>query len=364
MSTSPLSIPPNAQPIAPAAEAFAHTNIALVKYWGKRDAALNLPAAGSLSMTLAPLGSKTRVQFFLIPDDQPLSDAAPSVDVVFAGGAPAKDGFARRVQIFLDRVRPHRSGARVLAKVETENTIPTAAGLASSASGFAALATAACAASAPDGMPSLARLSELARLGSGSAARSVFGGFVEMHPGQREDGSDAIATPILGKDGWDLRMLVAITHKGEKSIGSTEAMNHTAVTSPYYAPWVDSVAEDIIAAKRAIGNRDLAALGPVVERSCLRMHASAMAADPGILYWNGATIAAMASVKQARLDGLGAYFTIDAGPHVKVLCLPKDAQALSNRLRQVPGVLDVLDMHIGSGVSLNNQPVEAHLGHP
>jgi diphosphomevalonate decarboxylase len=320
-----------------AATAAAGTNIALVKYWGKRDEALNLPATGSLSLTLDRLGTRTRVAF---------DGGDGARDRVTLDGAPAADKVAARVSAFLDRVRA-RAGIDARATVVTDNSVPTAAGLASSASGFAALAVAAARAA---GLPlGPAELSALARLGSGSAARSIFGGFVEMAPGVRADGSDAVAHPLEAGAGWEVRLVVAITAAGEKALGSTAAMRRTAETSPYYQPWIRGVDGDLAAARAAIAARDLAALGAVAERSALRMHASAFAADPPIVYWNPATIAAMASVRTLRERGTPAFFTIDAGPHVKVLCDARDAEAVAAALDGTDGVLRTLIAAPGPG---------------
>jgi diphosphomevalonate decarboxylase len=325
-----------------AATARAGTNIALVKYWGKRDAALNLPAAGSLSLTLAELGTETRVEF------------APGLtnDDVALAGVPADAKFAARVSRFLDLVRA-RAGITHRARVQTTNTVPTAAGLASSASGFAALALAASRAAGLSLSP--AALSVLARRGSGSAARSIFGGLVLMDAGQRPDGEDACASQLLPPDAWDLRLVVAITARGEKAIGSTAAMDHTAATSPFYAAWIASVPVDLEAAQAAIAARDLAALGIIVERSALRMHASAIAADPAILYWSPATVAVLKAIAAARTSsGLRAYATIDAGPHVKVLCRAPDVDAVVALVRNAPGVLDVLVASPGPGAVVSD----------
>jgi diphosphomevalonate decarboxylase len=324
----------------------AGTNIALVKYWGKRDAALNLPAAGSLSLTLANLGSETTVRF--APD----AGVADGRDRVLFAGAPAKQKFAARVQGFLDLVRA-RAGIRLPAEVATRNSVPTAAGLASSAAGFAALALAASRAAGLSLSP--AELSELARRGSGSAARSIFGGFVEMSAGVLADGSDAVAQRLLDEAAWDVRLCVAITAQGEKAIGSTAAMERTALTSPYYQGWLNSVPVDLAEARNAVAARDLAALGAVAERSALRMHACALAADPHILYWNPATVAAMATVKGLRAAGTSAFFTIDAGPHVKVLCETSDAAHVQAALAATPGVMRVLVLAPGQGAHILNE---------
>jgi diphosphomevalonate decarboxylase len=323
-----------------AATAVAGTNIALVKYWGKRDEALNLPATGSLSLTLDRLGTRTRVVF---------DGGDGARDRVTLDGAPAAEKVAARVAAFLDRVRA-RAGIAARATVVTDNSVPTASGLASSASGFAALAVASARAAELDLTP--AELSVLARLGSGSAARSIFGGFVEMARGTRADGSDAAARPLSEGDGWDVRLVVAITAAGEKALGSTVAMRRTAETSPYFEAWVRGVDGDLAAARAAIAARDLAALGVVAERSALRMHASALAADPPILYWNPATVAAMARVRALRSAGTAAFFTIDAGPHVKVLCAARDAETIATALGEVPGVLRTLSAAPGPGARL------------
>jgi diphosphomevalonate decarboxylase len=323
-----------------AATAVAGTNIALVKYWGKRDEALNLPATGSLSLTLDRLGTRTCVAF---------DGGDGARDRVTLDGAPAAEKVAARVTAFLDRVRA-RAGIATPATIVTDNSVPTAAGLASSASGFAALAVAGARAAGLDLAPG--ELSVLARLGSGSAARSIFGGFVEMARGARTDGSDAAARPLPEGDGWDVRLVVAINAAGEKALGSTAAMRRTAETSPYFEAWVRGVDGDLAAARAAIAARDLLALGAVAERSALRMHASALAADPPILYWNPVTLAAMARVWALRAEGTPAFFTIDAGPHVKVLCGARDAEAIAAALAEVPGVLRALIAAPGPGARL------------
>ena len=321
----------------------AGTNIALVKYWGKRDAALNLPAAGSLSLTLAELGSKTTVRF--------AADAGgeDGGDRVSFAGAPAEPRFAGRVQRFLNLVRA-RAGIDLPAEVKTENTVPTAAGLASSAAGFAALALAAARAAGLCLTPT--ELSELARRGSGSAARSIFGGFAEMSAGTRPDGSDAVAHQLASETSWEVRLCVAITATGEKTLGSTAAMELTARTSPYYPAWLAAVPGDLEEARHAVLARDLDRLGLVAERSATRMHACALAADPHILYWNPGTLAAIATVMELRKAGTAAYFTIDAGPHVKVLCGTADAPKVAAALAATPGVVRVLSLAPGPGAQI------------
>jgi diphosphomevalonate decarboxylase len=317
--------------------AIAGTNIALVKYWGKRDAALNLPATGSLSLTLKELGTRTTVRF---------GARYGREDRVRLDGRDADDHTCARVIAMLDLVR-RAAGTDAPAEVVTENSVPTAAGLASSASGFAALALAASRAAGLTLPP--AELSALARRGSGSAARSVLGGFVEMMPGERDDGSDAIAVALPEGDGWAVRMVLAVTAEGPKAVGSREAMDRTARTSPFYRGWLEAVAGDLAEARTAIRERDLPRLGAVAERSALRMHGAAMGADPAVLYWTPATLAALETVAALRERGVPAYFTIDAGPHVKVLCGADHAAEVEAALASTPGVLRTLIASPGRG---------------
>jgi diphosphomevalonate decarboxylase len=317
------------------ATAVAHPNIAVVKYWGKRDIEYNLPAAGSVSMTLGGLETRTSVTF----------DPALGRDQFELDGDVVDNGSRlQRVSGFLDLVR-QRAGIDHRARVVSANNFPTAAGLASSASGFAALAVAASSAA---GLSLDDReMSVIARRGSGSAARSLYGGYVEMLPGEHAEpavaSEEAFARPIAPPDHWDLRCLVAVTARGKKSVGSTEGMNRTEQTSPYFPAWIESVPPDIDAAKQAIEERDFEHLSVIAERSCLRMHASAIGAEPGVLYWRGTTVDLIHRIREARGAGTPAFFTIDAGPHVKVFCPADRAEDVRRMLDDVEGVHDVLE---------------------
>lgn len=328
--------------------ATACSNIALVKYWGKREgvpAELNLPAVGSLSMTLDALRTETELR------------DAPE-DAFELDGERVRDDQARKVWRHLDRVwrAAGRSGPRPAALVRSRNHFPTAAGLASSASGFAALTMAAAGAFEADLSP--ATLSSLARQGSGSAARSIFGGYVRLDRGQDPDGSDCRARPIASAEHWPLTLLVVQTTAGRKPIGSTDGMERCRETSPYYSAWVDTSEADLDAAEAALQARDLPTLGRVVEHSCFKMHASMMATDPPLLYWNPTTVGVVHEVWRAREDGLLGFVTIDAGPHVKVLCEPAQASALHERLARVPGVLGVLAAAPGPDATVAPWPGE------
>ncbi|NNE17033.1 MAG: diphosphomevalonate decarboxylase, partial [Myxococcales bacterium] len=228
---------------------------------------------------------------------------------------------------------------------------PTAGGLASSASGFAALAAAATRATGQE--LDLTRLSALARRSSASAARSVFGGFVELAAGA--PGEDGLAArPIAPPGHWDLRLVVAITAAGPKFVGSTEAMERSRTTSPFYDAWVASAPRWCDAVKQAIHDRDLELLGTAMEQSTLSFHCCAITSQPSTLYWSPATIAAFQTVTHLRASGVPVWSTMDAGPHVKALCEAVDATRVADALKQTPGVLRVLFTTPGSGIEVGS----------
>ncbi|HXD61440.1 MAG TPA: diphosphomevalonate decarboxylase [Lacisediminihabitans sp.] len=318
------------------AAARAHSNIALIKYWGKRDAALNIPAVGSISVTLDALSTETTVSF----DDSLASDE------LLLAGAPAD---ATRVSRFLDLVR-EQAGTSARARVESRNDFPTGAGLASSASGFAALAVAANAAA---GLALNERqLSILARRGSGSAARSLFGGVVELHAGIRDDGEDAFAEPLLSPTDWPLSVVVAITDFGQKSIDSTAGMGESSLTSPFYPVWVETAEDDLAGMRSALAARDFERVGELTEYSCLKLHALMLSTRPALVYWNAATVAGIHAVRELRGSGIPAYFTIDAGPQLKVLCPPEQSSTVANALNGLPGVHETRVSGLGPGARL------------
>ena len=320
------------------AAAQAQPNIALIKYWGKRDPALNLPVVGSLSITLDRLWTRTEVRF----------DPGLDADRMTLNG---RDDARQRLRASacLDLLRT-RAGVAWRASIISTNNFPTGAGLASSASGFAALVLAGDAALAL-GL-SRTEQSVLARRCSGSAARSIFGGYVEWLHGQRADGEDSLAFPILDAEAWPLRVAVAITSTAEKEIGSTVGMNRTAETSPYQRAWIDGQEADLVEARAAVAARDFERLANISEHSCLKMHALALAAQPGLLYWNASTVACMHRVRALRAQGLPVFFTIDAGPQLKAVCEPAAATAVATALREVPGVLDVVETGLGGAARL------------
>ena len=324
-----------------AATARAHANIALVKYWGKRDRALNLPAAGSLSLTLDALATTTTVSF------------GGDRDRFWLGGAEVSGAALERLSRWLDLVR-ERAGIDDRAEVRSDNNFPTASGLASSASAYAALAVAASAAAGLELEPR--ELSILARRGSGSAARSIFGGLVAMRAGSSADGSDAYAEPIAAFDGFVARLAMVIGIVGggaTKSISSRDAMEHCAATSPLYPCWLESVPPDLAAARGALERGDFDGLGEICEGSALAMHAAAIASRPSINYWRPATLRLMDAVRGLRHHkNVAAFFTIDAGPHVKVLTTREAVDDVASMIAEVDGVTSVLRCYPGPGAQV------------
>jgi diphosphomevalonate decarboxylase len=306
------------------ASAKACANIALAKYWGKADTKWNVPAVPSISLTLDQLVTETRVRF----------DPSLAADEVRLDGHRATTSENARVVAMLDRIR-REARLRLHAKVISHNRFPIAAGLASSASGFAALAAAASAAAGLRHNPR--RLSALARASSASAARSIFGGFVELPAGRRGD-TDLSARQLAPADYWNLRLVVALTQPGKKKVGSTEGMERSRKTSPYYQAWLETAPSLARSIKRAIKKRDLEALGAAMEQSTLAFHCCAITSDPPILYWAPATLAALATVRALRDQGVSTWATMDAGPHVKALCHAGDAPRVRQALERTAGV--------------------------
>ncbi|KAA3615640.1 MAG: diphosphomevalonate decarboxylase [Calditrichaeota bacterium] len=325
-------------------KAKAHSNIALVKYWGKRNIPLNLPAVASISITLDTLFTETLLMF----------DPELEKDTLVLNKTLASEKDTKRMSKFLDLIRSE-SNEKNYAYVESENNFPTSAGLASSASSFACLTMAAANAANLD--ISKSRLSEFARLGSGSAARSIFGGFVEMDLGKKEDGSDSIAHQIFPKEHWDLSVLIAITSEKKKKTGSTEGMEASRLTSPFYQPWIDSSTKDMNEMRDAITQKDFEKVAEVSEFSCLKMHALALATNPGLIYWNGATVDAMHYVREMRESGIPVFFTIDAGPQVKAICPTKYAGQVKQKLEQLPDVIRVIKTGLGGDAIILEEKV-------
>lgn len=313
--------------------AVAHPNIALIKYWGKRDDLLILPATSSLSLTLDVHPTTTTVT---------LADT----DSASLDGAPMTGDALDRVSRFLDLVRS-LAGSDARAAVVSTNAGPTAAGLASSASGFAALAAAAAHAYGLD-LDERA-LSRLARRGSGSASRSIYAGFAQWHAGTDDESS--YAEPVEAA-GIDAAMVVAVVDGGPKHVSSRTAMRETVRTSPFFPAWIDSSAVDLADLRSALAAGDLPTVGEVAERNAMRMHATMLGAEPPVRYLSPASVAVLDRVRQLRAEGVGAWATMDAGPNVKVLTDRADAERVRAAVAELGVTGSLLVAGSGPGVTV------------
>lgn len=331
-------------PIDHGVTAVAHPNIALVKYWGKRDEGLMIPYVDSLSMTLDVFPTTTTVR---------LSPGAPAHSVML-NGSPAEGEARQRVVAFVDLVR-ELAGRTEPATVDTRNRVPTGAGLASSASGFAALALAGAAAYGLDLDPTA--LSRLARRGSVSAARSVFGGFAICHAG-RGTGAAAdlgsYAEPVPVPD-FAPALVIAVVNAGPKAVSSRAAMRRTVETSPLYQSWATSSRADLAEMLAALRGGDLDAVGEIAERNALGMHATMLAGRPAVRYLSPASVAVLDGVLKLRADGVPAYATVDAGPNVKVLCHRGDAARVADAVRHAAPGCTVVTAGPGPGACLRKR---------
>jgi diphosphomevalonate decarboxylase len=295
-------IVPRPLPAPTAAEAYAPSNIALSKYWGKRDAALNLPLNASLSISLGKMGTSTRIA----PGEE---DSLIFNGAHLAPGDPAAAKIWRFVDLFCGAGRP-------ALRIETSNTIPTAAGLASSASGFAAL-TLALDGAFRTALPK-AQLSILARFGSGSATRSFWHGFVRWSCGTQTDGGDSHGHAIA-TDYKALRIAIVPVDTGPKAHTSRDGMNHTVATSPLFAAWPAQAERDCALVEAAVISKDFITLGETAEANALSMHATMMAARPALVYLKPGSWQVLERLWTARSEGLKAFATMDAGANVKLL---------------------------------------------
>lgn len=307
------------------ATALAHPNIAFIKYWGNAHEELRLPANPSLSMNLAGLQTVTTVTFSddfaaddLIVNDQRM--IGPSLE---------------RVTTVLNLIRM-QAGLHMPAQVESANNFPAGAGIASSASAFAALAVAGAAAAGLD--LDEAGLSRLARRGSGSASRSVPGGFCQWLPGADES---SVATSIAPPDYWDLRDVIVIVSQTHKAVGSSGG-HRLAPTSSLQSARLAGVEARLATCREALLARNLATMGRVIEEDAIIMHAVMMSSQPPLYYWEPATMDIIHATLQWRDEGIPVYFTIDAGPNVHLICEATQADDIKARAAQLPGVQQVI----------------------
>lgn len=318
------------------ATALAHPNIAFIKYWGNRDHDLRLPANPSLSMNLDGLHSKTQVQFS--PEFQQDS-------LTLNGNQQTGPALLRLVQ-FLDHVR-RLAGFDLHANVTSENNFPTGTGIASSASAFAALSLAASRAAGLD--LDQAALSRLARLGSGSAARSVPGGFVQMQTGDID--REAYAFPIAPPEHWHLVDCICVVSEEHKATGSSTG-HQLADTSVLQPARIADAARRLEVCKQALIKRDFEQFAAITELDSNMMHAVMQTSQPVLMYWQPATVQIMQSVLEWRRTGLPVCYTIDAGPNVHVLTPAENVAKTVRRLKAIPGIRDILQASPGGPAKL------------
>ncbi|CAJ1176740.1 diphosphomevalonate decarboxylase [Companilactobacillus nantensis] len=314
--------------------ARAYTNIALIKYWGKKDQQLKLPYTNSLSLTLDRFYTDTKAT--IIDSDQ---------DVVYLNNKLLDASQNKRILNYLTTVRKFYSFNDHF-QIDSVNHVPTSAGFASSASGFSALA----AAISETKQLNLSRreLSILARNGSGSASRSIYGGFVEWQAGH--DNESSFAVPIDETPEIDLSLLSVVINKHSKKISSTVGMENSVKTSPFYPNWVTLVTSEIKEIKQAIAQKDLQKIGEISEHNAMSMHALTLSADPSFTYFAPETIRIIQLIQELRQKGIFAYATIDAGPNVKIICTKESLALVQEYIEQQLSDVTCVVANIGPGI--------------
>ncbi len=318
--------------------AIAHPNIAFIKYWGNRDDELRLPSNGSISMNLEGLTTTTTVRF-----NQQLKEDSLTLNHKKLSGPALK-----RVQTFLDLVRS-MAAKNLHAEVTSENDFPTGAGIASSASAFAALALAATNAIGLNLTET--ELSRLARHGSGSACRSIPEGFVEWYCGERDENS--YATSIASPTSWNLVDCIALITSGHKEVGST-AGHYLANTSPLQTARIQDTPRRLDICRSAILKQDFQQFAEIVELDSNLMHAVMMTSTPPLFYWEPQTLEVMRNVRIWRGQGIAACYTLDAGSNVHVICLSSALEKIKHNLEQMNFIQRVITSKPGSGARVVN----------
>ncbi|WP_027825604.1 diphosphomevalonate decarboxylase [Lactobacillus psittaci] len=319
--------------------ARAHTNIALIKYWGKKDADLRLPLMSSISMTLDAFYTDTNL--VLDTEDKRF----------YLNGELVTGKASERVISYVERLQKlfHVSGN---FHVISQNHVPTSAGLASSSSAFAALAASFVKAYQLD--ISKKGLSILARLGSGSATRSIFGGFAIWHQGQNS--ATSFGEAIDETPEMDLRMIAVELNTKQKKISSTQGME-MAKTSPFFIPWIHENEAQIIDMKAAIENNDFTSLGELAEQNASQMHAVNLACETPFTYFEPETVALIHLVQDLRKQGLECYYTIDAGPNVKILTELRNSKEIQKAVKQLLPTVKIVESGFGPGIQYLNEQI-------
>ncbi len=307
-----------------------HANLALIKYWGKRDEALLLPCTSSFGISLTALKTTTTLYSHAADEDLIQLDGNNNASLHIP------------IRKFFDGVRT-RFGINTKFSILSKNHFPTASGLASSASGFAALALGVN--SVCELGLSMQEISVLARTGSGSAARSIHGGVVLWHKGQALDGHDSFAQPMFNASWWpELRVIIAVTTTQEKKISSRAGATASKETSSLYPGWLERSKERLPKIIEAVRVRNFHTMGQLAEADWTDMRDVMLDTKPSLNYWTEVSWAVINKIIALReQSGLATYITTDAGPHVKVLCLAPDAPRIQEELRTIPGVLSILE---------------------
>lgn len=319
------------------ATAIAHSNTALIKYWGKENEDLIIPMNSSISITIDALESITTVDF---SEDY-------NEDVFILNGEKETGKTFERVIKHLNLIRKFAKNNQS-AKVQSKNNFPTAAGLASSASGFAALTLAVCEALKLD--LNKKELSMLSRQGSGSSCRSIFGGFVEWI--RKDENNDSYAQQLASKDWLNIRDIVVVFNKIERKWSTREAMKISKETSPLFNSRLSIVEKNLSLMRKAIQDRNFKLIGEIAEQDCLLMHAVALTSKPSQLFWTGETLGIIKFVEALREGGIDAYFTIDTGANMHILTLPIYVDEIEMLLNKIPYVKQTIVSKPGDGAKI------------
>ncbi len=319
------------------ATARAYSNVALIKYWGKKDEKLMIPMTNSISMTSDAHGATVTVEF----------SEKYKEDTAVMNGEPVTGKIKERTEKHIDLIRK-LAGIELRARGEARTDLPTGIGLAGSASGFAALTVAACAAA---GLKLDAKtLSIISRQGSGSSCRSIYGGFVEWMSGDKSD--ESYAVQLADQNWWDVRDVIAVVSTTQNRVDTRNGMKIAKETSPYYQAWLKNVDIDLKTIKKAIKERDFTTFGKTAERNSLMMHATAITATPELIYWVPETLRVMHEVMLIRQEGTECYFTCDTGANVHIFCRPENEKSVMNRIGKVSGVSKIIVGKPGKGAEL------------
>ena len=313
----------------------ANPNFALIKYWGKADSINNIPDMSSISMTIDTLKSLTKITL----------NKSMKKDVWLLNGI--KQEKLGQSQPTIDYLRSFSNGNQSIL-IESENNFPTAAGLASSASGIASIV------SGINNILDLKLSSEekikAAILGSGSAPRSLFPGFVHL-----DNSKEINCQTVLEPKEWPLKIVICLTSIEEKMISSRKGMKISKLTSPYYSSWVNEQDKDIKKALKAIKNKDFLSLASVSEFNCNKMHRVMETSDPPLLYRNEVTQNCIKQINEIKMSGIDIFYTIDAGPQVKIICKPDDTDTVISKMKLVPNIHNIIEAGLGEGARIINE---------